>query len=239
MTGANSLRSRNGLLAQMSEKDFSLLEPNLMPCTLKRGDVIVHPNVPIYEIFFPESGIASQIAITRDNRRLEVGIFGREGICPICTLLGVDRTPHEVIIQVEGTGTKISAKVLAMAFEQSASLRALLLKSIQAYILQIAFTAFSNGSGVIGERLARWLLMCHDRIETNDLRLTHDFLSLMLGVRRSGVTDAIHLLESVNIIRATRGNIRILDRERLEETAGDSYGVPEAEYERFLGPLSK
>jgi len=232
-----TMRSCNRLLNQMSDADFAMIEPDFEYRALKRGDIIAQPNEPIYDVWFPTSGIASQIAITQENRKLEIGIFGREGFCPTCPALGVDRSPHEIIIQVEGEGARISAKILSAAIERSASLRALLLRYIQAAIVQIGFTALSNGDGVISERLARWLLMCHDRIDGDDLHLTHDFLSVMLGVRRSGVTDAIHRLEGVNIIRATRGNIRILDRERLEETAGESYGVPETEYKRLIGPL--
>lgn len=231
------MRSGNQLLAQMSDTDFALLQPDLQHCNLTRSSIIARPNEAIYEICFPTSGLASQIAITQDDRRLEVGIFGRDGFCPTCNILGVDRAPHEIIIQIEGAGLTINAKILSAAMERSPSMRGLLLRYVQATIVQTGYTALSNGSGVIGERLARWLLMCHDRIDGDNLQLTHDFLGLMLGVRRSGVTDAIHLLEGVNIIRATRGNIHILDRERLEETAGDSYGVPEAEYRRLIGPL--
>ena len=102
---------------------------------------------------------------------------------------------------------------------------------------QTAQSALVNGSSIIEERLARWILMCRDRLDSNEFPITHDFLSMMLGVRRSSVTDAIHLLEGANLIKATRGNILIVDRDRLERAAGASYGVPEAEYRRLIGPL--
>jgi hypothetical protein len=100
----------------------------------------------------------------------------------------------------------------------------------------MSFTALSNGSNVIGERLARWLLMSHDRVDGDDLNLTHDFLALMLGVRRSSVTDAIHILEGEHCIRAMRGHIHVRDRAKLEQVAGPSYGQPEAAYKRLFGP---
>jgi CRP-like cAMP-binding protein len=235
MSAPGQVNLRNRLLATLSAADYKLIQPHLKHVALKRGEVLVHPNQPNEYVHFLESGLASQIAITSESRRLEVGIYGRDGFGPASNLLGVDCTPHEHFIQMEGEGYLIGAKTFASIAEQSPSFRALFLRYVQAFTVQTGFTALSNGSGVIGERLARWLLMCHDRVDGDELSLTHEFLGIMLGVRRSGVTDAIHLLEGVNIIRATRGNIRVLDRERLEETAGDSYGIPEAEYRRLIG----
>ena len=102
---------------------------------------------------------------------------------------------------------------------------------------QTAQSALVNGSSIVEERLARWILMCRDRLDADEFPITHDFLAMMLGVRRSSVTDAIHLLEGNLLIKATRGNIQILDRARLEHAAGASYGVPEAEYRRLIGPV--
>jgi CRP-like cAMP-binding protein len=238
MPGPDPANPRNRLLQLLSREDYQLVQSQLEPTIFKRSDILAEPNEPNLYVHFLESGLASQIAVTPENRRLEVGIYGRDGVGPTCNILGVDRAPHQIIVQVEGEGFRIAAKALLAALDQSPPFRALLMRYIQAFTVQTGYTALSNGSGVIGERLARWLLMCHDRIDGDDLAITHEFLGIMLGVRRSGVTDAIHLLEGVNIIRATRGNIRVLDREKLEETAGDSYGVPEAEYRRLIGPLS-
>jgi CRP-like cAMP-binding protein len=119
--------------------------------------------------------------------------------------------------------------------EASPSLKALLLRWVQVLMIQTAQSALANGRYTIQERLARWLLMCHDRLDGDDLPLTHEFLSLMLGVRRSGVTEALHVLEGVKIVRTSRGRIHILDREKLEEIAGDCYGLSEAEYAKLIG----
>lgn len=227
----------NRLLSLLPDKDYRLLQPHLEAVVFKRNDVLAKPNEPCTCVYFLESGLASQVAITPENRRLEVGIYGRDGVGPTAFILGVDQSPHQLFIQVEGHGFRIAMKTLLSIMEQSDTFRALLMRYVQVFSIQTAYTALSNGSGVIGERLSRWLLMCHDRIDGNNLGLTHEFLGIMLGVRRAGVTDAIHLLEGVNIIRATRGNIQILDRARLEDTAGDSYGVPEAEYRRLIGSM--
>ena len=113
----------------------------------------------------------------------------------------------------------------------------MLLRFVHIFMSQTAHTALVNGRSIVVERLARWLLMCQDRIDGDEVTITHDFLSTMLGVRRSSVTDALHLLESNQLIKAERGRIKILNREKLEATAGSAYGVPEAEFRRLLGPL--
>ena len=112
----------------------------------------------------------------------------------------------------------------------------LLMNYLHVITVQTSYTALSSSSSSIGERLARCFLMCHDRSAGDVIDLTHEVISLLLGVRRSGVTDAMHVLEGVKIIRATRGHVQVLDRARLEEAAGESYGVPEAEYRRLIGP---
>lgn len=213
------------------------MQPQLEHIDLPARFALAEPNQAAAYIYFPEAGLASQVAITPKNGRLEVGIYGREGVGPASVIFGVDRSPHQLFMQVGGFGHRVSAGVFATAIEQSRTLHSLFLRYMQVVQVQTSYTALSNGSEVIGERLARWLLMCQDRLGGDDLPLTHEFLGIMLGVRRSGVTYAIHNLEGVGIIRATRGHIHVLDRKRLEDFAGDSYGVPEAEYERLIGKM--
>jgi hypothetical protein len=149
-------------------------------------------------------------------------------------LLGTDRTPHEHFCQVPGSARRMRSDDLRQAIRQSPSLHLLLLRYVQTFQVQTAYTALSNGGYNIEERLARWLLMCHDRLDGDDLPLTHEFLSIMLGVRRSGVTLAIQILEGAKIITARRGLLSVLNRAKLEAVAGDSYGQPEAEYGRLV-----
>ena len=152
-------------------------------------------------------------------------------------LLGSDRTPHHQYMQIAGTGFQIATPDFLRIVDQSPTLRILILRFVHVFMTQTAQSALVNGSSVVEERLARWVLMCQDRLDAMEFPITHDFLSMMLGVRRSSVTDALHILEGDLLIKATRGNIKILDRDRLVRAAGASYGVPEAEYERLIGPL--
>jgi CRP-like cAMP-binding protein len=230
--GQSTLRNR--LLRALSPQDFALLQPHLEPVSVSRGDVIAEANRPIERIHFPEHGIASIVADTSDSRRLEVGIYGREGMSGTAVLLGSDRTPHENFYQVAGSAMVLPTDDLRRALGQSQSLQALLLRYVEALQIQTAYTALSNGSSTIEERLARWLLMCRDRTDDDELPLTHEFLGIMLGVRRSSVTLAIQVLEGAKVIQARRGHLKLLDRAKLREIAGDSYGRPEAEYERLI-----
>ncbi len=229
----------NRLLALMASEDFALLAPDLEPVSLVMGQVLIEPNRPIERVHFPESGVVSQIAYTPAQVRLEVGLYGRDGMTAMGVLLGTDQAPYQHLVQIDGHAFTISTVALKRGIERSPSLLTHLLRYVQAFSVQMSYTAVSIGSENIGERLARWLLMCHDRIEGDDLPITHEFLAMMLAVRRSGVTEATHVLEGEHLIKATRGNIRVLDRSGLEAAAGDSYGVPEGEYERFIGAFRR
>jgi len=131
-------------------------------------------------------------------------------------------------------GVPVDATRLRIIAEGRPGLHRHLLRFVQAFTVQVAQTALSNGSYTLEERLARWLLMCHDRVDGDVLSTTHEFLSIMLGVRRPGVTEALHILEGAHVIRAERGLVTVLDRAKLEQVAGESYGVAEAEYARLM-----
>jgi CRP-like cAMP-binding protein len=219
--------SRNGLLAAMSSADFASLKPKLEPLTLKAKQVLEPANKPIKHNYFITSGLGSIIAIGKNGYRLEVGII-REGMTGLPVVLGNDRSPNETFIQVEGTGSRIAADDLRQAKRKSASLTRVLLNFVNAFLIQTAHTALSNGTASIEQRLARWLLMAHDRLDGNEVPLTHEFLSLMLGVRRAGVTGALNQLDRKGVIRLSRGRIEIVDREGLIGSANGTYGIPEA-----------
>ena len=225
----------NRLLRAMSADDFGLLQPHLTEVSQKKGAVISEPNEPIEHVHFPERGIASIVATAGEGHRLEVGIYGREGMSGTTLVLGSDRTPHKHFYQVEGSAIIVAADELSGAIQQSPLLNRLMLRYVQAFQVQITYTALSNGTYNIEERLARWLLMCHDRIDGDELSLTHEFLGIMLGVRRSSVTLALKPLEAAQVITARWGRLTILKRSKLEEIAGNSYGPPEAEYARLIG----
>jgi CRP-like cAMP-binding protein len=226
--------SRNRLLSILPADDFDRLRPQLQRVSLEFKQVLEQPNTPIPYVYFLEPAVGSIVASTPSGERLEVGMFGPEGMSGLAVVQGSDRSPHESFMQVPGEAIRITAAALSEALDESASLRRLLLRYAQAYSLQVAYTALANGRYSIDERLARWLVMCHDRVDGDAFPITHEFLALMLGVRRAGVTTALQSLEGLEVIKASRGRIDILDRDELIKCAGGSYGVAEAEYERLI-----
>ncbi|RWY68572.1 Crp/Fnr family transcriptional regulator [Rhizobium leguminosarum] len=233
MTELLQRRVNNKLLRRFPEDAFELLAPFLEPVDLPVKRPLMLPRKPIEHVCFIESGLASMVAESAEGRSLEVRHIGREGIAGYPVILGVDRTPNKTFMQVSGHGFQVAKEDFLPTLE-NADVRQLLLRYVHTCELQLAHTALAAAKFNMHQRLARWLLMCHDRIEGNDLPLTHDFLALMLGVRRAGVTDELHILEGMHAIKSTRGNVRILDRDMLIEIAGGCYGVPEQEYERLI-----
>jgi CRP-like cAMP-binding protein len=175
------------------------------------------------------------VAASHDDEVAEVGHIGPEGMSGTHVLLGTDRTANKTFMQVSGFGIKIPVPSLLAVLDADPALRKFFLRYVHSSELQLAHSALANARYNMHERLARWLLMCHDRLEGNNLPLTHEFLALMLGVRRSGVTNELHIIEGLGAIKSTRGNVRIIDRARLEEIAAGCYGIPEDEYERLVG----
>jgi CRP-like cAMP-binding protein len=226
---------RNQLLQAMHADDFAVLQPHLELVSLNVHDVMIPSGTRFDQVFFIESGIGSVVATGAEGKQIELGHVGREGLAGRSIVLGVDTTMDMTFVQVAGSAYRMPAAVLAKAVDDSAPLRHLLLRYVHVTEVQIASTALANSLYTIHERLARWLLMYHDRLDGDDLSITHEFLSLMLGVRRAGITSELHVIEGMHIIRATRGNIRVLDREKLAEIAGQSYGLAEQEYLRLLG----
>ncbi len=227
--------SSNRLLAALSRADLDLLQPHLKHGPLKLRQDLESPNRRIDYVYFPDGGIASVVAMQANDTQVEVGLVGYEGMTGTSILLGSDRTPHATYIQAAGQGQRIGALKLRQAMEASKTLRMLLLRYVQVFMVQTAHTAISNARGRLDARLARWLLMAHDRVRDETLPLTHEFLSLMLGVRRAGVTEALHSLESQKLIYTGTGKVTLRNRKGLERTAGNSYGTPEAEFRRLIG----
>ena len=158
-----------------------------------------------------------------------------EGMSGTAVVLGGDQSPHSTYIQVAGKGQQISTGELRKAMKASASLHMLLLKFVQVFMVQTAHTAIANARAHIDQRLARWILMAHDRTRDDTLPLTHEFLALMLGVRRAGVTEAVQSLKRQKLIGGHRNQIVVLSRKGIERAAGNSYGTPEKEYRRLIG----
>ncbi|MEG8055480.1 Crp/Fnr family transcriptional regulator [Sphingomonas sp. 22L2VL55-3] len=227
----------NRLLRALSSADQEILRPHFKWFELERGTVLVSPDEPIQRVWFLESGLSSIIAMSGNDQGIEVGLSGRDGLVGMPLILDADRTPHRIFMQVAGAGYSIDGDDFRQILDEQADIRKTLLRYVQAYSTQTTYTALSNAVHTVEERLARWLLMSHDRQDDDEIPLTHDFLALMLGVRRPSVTIALHSLEGLGFIKATRGLITVRKRGELEEFAGAGYGMPEAEYERLIGPL--
>jgi CRP-like cAMP-binding protein len=229
----NGLRSR--LLGSLSRADLALLQPLLIPVKLRFRQRLQSANRTVKAAYFLDSGIASVVANANGSRsQAEVAVIGCEGIVGLPIVLGTGRSPCEIFIQVEGYGYCITAGDLVSAMSECPGLREALLRYAHVFTVQAAYTALANAQGKIEERLARWLLMAQDRIAEDELLLTHEFLALMLGVRRAGVTVALQHFEGAGLIETGRGSIVIKDRDGLEESANGLYGAPEAEYERLF-----
>jgi CRP-like cAMP-binding protein len=226
---------RNLLLRATRPDAFAMIAPHMRTIELPLNFTLVAQDEPTHSVCFLERGLASVVAITEgDEEMVEVGHIGSEGATGLHVALYADQSPTKTFMQGEGHGYLVPVPVIRAALDNLPEFRALILMYIHSFKTQVSYTALANARFSMYERLARWLLMCHDRLGS-DLGLTHEFLSIMLGVRRSGITDQLHLLEGIGAIKATRGNIRILDRKKLEEVAGGSYGVAEKEYERLIG----
>lgn len=240
MSPANNLFTSNTLLGALDSDDLELLKPHLTRVQMAREQMLVVPHKPIEQVYFLEGGVASVVSVMAQSGRTEAGIFGREGVSATCLLLGTDRSPHETFMQVDhSTALRIDTDRYLDAVRQSESLRMLLLRYVQTTLVQSAQSTATNASHRIEGRLARWLLMCHDRIDGDEIALTHEFMGMMISADRSGVTVTLHILEGAGMIRSKRGLVIIRDRDKLEELAGDSYGVPEAEYRHLIGPLGR
>jgi CRP-like cAMP-binding protein len=217
--------SSNKLLARLSRVDARLLEDHLEPVELPVRKQLQARNKKVDWVYFLDSGVASIVA--NGPRAIEVGMIGCEGMTGTSVVLGNgDRVPHETYMQIAGRGRRLPATKLREAIAKSTTLHQVLLGSVHSFLTQTTETALANGRGKIEERLARWLLLAHDRVDGDDLVLTHEFLSIMLGVRRSGVTTALQELERKGLIAHKRSRITILDRAGLEESSNGSYSQP-------------
>lgn len=191
-------------------------------------------NRRIEYVYFPETGVASIVASGGTNHSVEIGIVGSEGMTGLSVLMATDRSPHETFMQAAGHGWRAAAGDLTQAMGQSTSLRERFLRYGHALMVQMGYTALTNARYRLEERLARWLLMAHDRSGGGDVMLTHEFLAVMLGTRRPGITAALNDLGKDRLIDSKRGAITVLDREALQEIANGSYGAAEAEYNRLF-----
>lgn len=228
------------MLNELSGEDRAFLQPRLERVPLNEGHVIVGQDEPITFVCFPECGVISVADVLPDGRRVEVALIGREGMTNSQLLLGCEEAPHEAIVQIGGgTSLRLWADDLRALCLRSPAANALFLRFVHALSVQTARTLASNLLDPAEKRLSRWLLMCHDRTEGDEIQLIHQHLGRILGVRRATVTDTLHILEGLGAVRSMRGRIIVRNRARLEELAGDSYGFAEGAYRKLVAPFGK
>jgi len=215
----------NLLLAALPRKSYAQLLPGLTPVVLTFGDVLYEPGQAIEQVYFPGDSMVSLLTLVEDHLALEVGLVGLEGMVGSPLALGVDRSPVRALVQGGGSAMRMSAGSFRSALRRSPPLQRGLLRYVHALMSQVTQTAACNRFHLVEARLARWLLMTRDRMRANEFRLTQEFLSHMLGVRRVGVTEAAGALQQRKLIKYSRGVIGILDASGLEAAACSCYRI--------------
>jgi CRP-like cAMP-binding protein len=225
----------NHLLAGLSVEEYESLLPHLEHMSLQSGQLIHGVNERPTYIYFPTTCLISTIYTTLEGATAEMGIAGPDGAVGIALFLGGDTMPCRAVVQIAGEGFRMKDKVLKQEFAKGGSFQRHLLLYVQAYITQISQTAVCNRLHALEQRLARWLLLCHDQVKTMELFMTQEFIAGMLGGRRESVTVAAGRLQDARLIHYARGRIKIIDRERLRAAACECYGIVKEEDDRLFG----
>jgi len=217
---------RNEILAALPADVIEAMRPDLMHVDVRTHQTLHERGALIADVFFLESGIASLTADTLDHGQVEVGLTGREGFVGTSVVLNRNAVAvHRAFVQVDGSAYRMGADALRAAVERSHALRDHCLRYVEVLMAQTSQVAACNARHTLPERLARWLLMTRDRVDSDELPVTQEFLSVMLGVRRAGVSLAASALQSAGLIRQARGRITILDRDGLEAASCDCYAI--------------
>ena len=225
----------NRLLGLLSPKDYGRLRPHLQRIPLAYRQSLYRANKSIGFVYFIETGVGSLVNTMANGQAAEVGTIGNEGLVGLPLLFGDDRAPTSVYVQVPGVGLKMKAKLFTRELARSASMRIVMLRYAHAFFNQVAQSAACNHFHTIQQRCCRWMLMTHDRMQSDEFLLTQEFLAMMLGVQRTGVTVAAGALQRAGLIRYTRGNVTIIDRRGLLRRSCECYGVSKKEFDRLLG----
>jgi CRP-like cAMP-binding protein len=226
--------TENRILSALPFEDYERLAPHLERVEMPHGQVLCKAGDLIEHVYFPINSMISLVSQLSDGSGAEVGLTGYEGMSGLSIVLGVKRSPHEAMVQIHDGAMRLRADVLLNEFKRGGALQRLLLRYTQSLLLQISQIAACNRLHSVEERLARWLLMSHDRCVCEDLPLTHEFIALMLGVRRAGVTTAAIALQAEGYINYKRGHITITDRKGLEDFACECYRIIKAEFDSII-----
>lgn len=226
---------RNRLLELSHPLDLRRLRPHLQPVVLEYRQSLYEANKPITSVYFPIDGVASLVNTMADGSSIEVGTIGNEGIVGLPVILGDRLAPTSAYIQVPGRGWQLRADILTAELERSSRARLVMLHYAHAFFNQVAQSAACNQSHNIMQRSCRWLLMTHDRVQSDQFLLTQEFLGMMLGVRRTTVTEVARELKHRKLIEYSRGRVTVLNRTGLERRSCECYAVSKKEFDRLLG----
>jgi len=228
-------RTSNRILNALSRPEFEELSEHLDPVNFSSGEILYRPEQPITHVYFPDRGTVSLVSTFEDGATVEVGMVGNEGMFGVCVFLGTVATPLLAQVQLPGHGLRMRADVLRREFLKGGQLQDLLLRYTQAFITQVAQTAACNRAHQMEGRLAKWLLMCGDRAQSKELRLTQEFIAQMLGTRRAGVSDTAYQFKEAGLISYRRGDMTIVDRAGLEALSCECYPLMKKEFARLVG----
>jgi CRP-like cAMP-binding protein len=222
------------ILLSISESDFTLLRPHLEYVSLPNHLVLHEPGRKLEFAYFPNGGLISLVVVMKDGKTAEAGIVGKEGFTGTLAAVGLTRSPHQAVVQITGDGFRVEVGALQNTLESAPHLQWILSRYAAIRGIQIAQTAACNRLHDLGQRLARWLLMTQDRVDSGSLPITHDFLATMLGTDRPSVTFAAGVLQKKKIIEYTRSAVKIVNRKKLENSACECYGIIQ-QYDGELG----
>jgi CRP-like cAMP-binding protein len=228
-------RHDNRLLGLLPPRDYARLRPHLHRIPLTYRQSLYRAHKPIGFVYFIETGVGSLVNTMANGEAAEVGTIGNEGMVGLPLAWGDDRAPTSVYMQVPGAGLRMKAALFKEELARSASMRTVMLRYGHAFFNQVAQSAACNHFHSIQQRCCRWLLMTHDRMQSDQFLLTQEFLAMMLGVQRTGVTAAAGGLQRAGFIRYKRGNVTMIDRRALERLSCECYGVSKMEFDRLLG----
>jgi CRP-like cAMP-binding protein len=231
MANAHPLRE-NRLLARLPAAELERLTPMLQDVPLEVKHVLTRVGEPIESVIFPLGGVVSAMTMMDDGSAIEVATIGNEGMAGLSAILGAKTSPYQVIVQVAGDGLRMDVDAFINESGRAGAFREVLVRYHTAFLGQVSYSVACNGLHQVEQRCCRWLLMTHDRVGADALPLTHEFLGIMLGVRRASVTDVLHALQEQGAIRNGRGEIEIVDRRRLEELSCECYKRVQEQYDR-------
>jgi CRP-like cAMP-binding protein len=214
---------KNQILAALSDREYKRLSSHLEIVELAHAEVLYEMGGPITDVYFPFDAVVSLVMEMTDGKIVEVGLVGNEGMTGITALMGHETSAERAIVQIPNGGVRAKLSVIKEEFNRGGELQAVLLSYTQKLMRQVAQTAACNATHTAEERLARWLLMCHDRVDSKELNLTQEFIAEMLGTRRATVSQAAMVLQTEGLIHYNRGRIKVVDRERLESVACECY----------------